>query len=236
MRLALAHLGRRESLEELLRALAPLARAAREEGAGLLLLPELTLGKRPSPELPEALGALAQDTGVLLAVGHLAEGPRNRLQVFPGGPLYDKVHLYLPEEEEGDQGLLPGEEAVAFLWEGIRFGLALCYDLDFPELFRSHALMGAEAFLVGAAWPGAYAELMEVLARARAAENQAYLFLASRADTGSPTLFIGPDGKVLGRREEEGLLLAEPDWGFLRAYRKRYPLLAHRRPQAYRLR
>jgi predicted amidohydrolase len=73
--------------------------------------------------------------------------------------------------------------------------LALRYDPDFPELFR---LKRVQAFPVGAAWPGAYAGLLE----ARAAENQAYLFLASCADTGSPTLFIAPDGRVLGRREE----------------------------------
>jgi predicted amidohydrolase len=109
--------------------------------------------------------------------------------------------------------------------------LALRYDLDFPKLFR---LKRVQAFLVGTAWPGAYAGLLEVLARA--AENQAYLFLASRADTGSPTLFIAPDGRVLGRREEEGPLLAEPDWGFLEAYREKYPILQHRREEAYRVR
>lgn len=236
MRLALAHLGKRESLGTLLKALSPLARAARDEGAGLLLLPELILGKTPSPPLPEALSALAQETGILIVAGHLGEGPRNRLQVFPEGPVYDKVHLYLPLGEEGDRGLLPGKGPVAFPWQGRSFGLALCYDLDFPELFRAYALKGVQAFLVGAAWPGAYAGLLEVLARARAAENQAYLFLASRADTGSPTLFIAPDGRVLGRREEEGLLLAEPDWGFLEAYREKYPLLRHRREEAYRVR
>jgi len=109
--------------------------------------------------------------------------------------------------------------------------LGLRYDLDFPELFR---LKQVQAFLVGAAWPGAYAGLLEVLARA--AENQAYLFLASRADTGSPTLFIAPNGRVLGRREEEGPLLAEPDWGFLEAYREKCPILRHRREEAYRVR
>jgi predicted amidohydrolase len=108
--------------------------------------------------------------------------------------------------------------------------LGLRYDLDFPELFR---LKRVQAFPVGAAWPGAYAGPLEVLARA--AENQAYLFLASRADTGSPTLFIAPDGRVLGRREEEPLL-AEPDWGFLEAYREKYPILQHRREEAYRVR
>lgn len=52
MRLALAHLAKRESLRELLQALRPLAQEARERGAGLLLLPELVLGKREDPGLP----------------------------------------------------------------------------------------------------------------------------------------------------------------------------------------
>lgn len=234
MRLALAHLSKRDSPKELLKALHPLAREARAEGAGLLLLPELILGKREAPGLPQALEDLAGEVGLRVAVGLLLEG-QNHLQVFPQGPAYAKVHLYLTPEEEGDEGLRPGDGPVPLAHEGRAFGLALCYDLDFPELFRAYALGGAQAFLVGAAWPGAYADLMEVLARARAAENQAYLFLASRADTGSPSLFVGPDGRVLGRREEEGLLLAEPDWGFLEAYRARYPLLRHRREGAYRL-
>jgi predicted amidohydrolase len=109
--------------------------------------------------------------------------------------------------------------------------LGLRYDLDFPELFR---LKRVQAFPVGAAWPGAYAGLLEALALA--AENQAYLLLARRADAGSPTLFITPDGRVLGRPEEEGLLPAEPDWGFLEAYREKYPILRHRRGEAHRVR
>ncbi|WP_243094277.1 carbon-nitrogen hydrolase family protein [Thermus thalpophilus] len=234
MRLALAHLAKRDSPKELLQALRPLAQEARAEGAGLLLLPELILGRRESPDLHEALAALAGEFGLRVVAGLLA-ARENRLQVFPQGPIYAKVHLYLTPEEEGDEGLLPGPGPVLFLHEGRTLGLALCYDLDFPELFRTYALLGAQAFLVGAAWPGAYAELMEVLARARAAENQAYLLLASRADTETPSLFVAPDGRVLGRREEEGLLLAEPDWGFLEAYRARYPLLKHRREGAYRL-
>ncbi|AEG33323.1 Nitrilase/cyanide hydratase and apolipoprotein N-acyltransferase [Thermus thermophilus SG0.5JP17-16] len=234
MRLALAHLAKRESLRELLQALRPLAQEARERGAGLLLLPELVLGKREDPGLPQALRELAEEAGLLLLAGHLAEG-KNRLQAFPQGPTYAKLHLYRAAGEEGDEGLRPGEAPGLWTWEGRTVGLGLCYDLDFPELFRLYALRGAAGFLVGAAWPGAYAGLLEVLARARAAENQAYLFLASRADTGSPSLFVAPDGQVLGRREEEGLLIAEPDWGFLEAYRKKYPLLRHRREDLYRL-
>ncbi len=138
MRLALAHLGKRESLEELLRALRPLAQEARERGAGLLLLPELLLGKREAPGLSRALGDLAKEAGLLLVAGYLEE-EQNRLRVFPQGPAYAKLHLYRAEGEEGDEGLRPGERPVLLPWQGRAFGLALCYDLDFPELFRAYA-------------------------------------------------------------------------------------------------
>lgn len=64
-----------------------------------------------------------------------------------------------------------------------------------------YAAMGAEVFLVGSAWPGEYQELLAVLARARAAENLAYLLLANRADTGNPSLAVAPDGRLLASRQ-----------------------------------
>ncbi|TBH21811.1 carbon-nitrogen hydrolase family protein [Thermus thermamylovorans] len=235
MRLALAHLAKRESLSALLQALVPLVHRARGEGALALLLPELILGKRGEEGLPQALEALAGENRLAVVAGFLAQGPRNRLGVFPQGPFYDKVHPFLAPGEEGEEGVEPGEGPVMWAFEGRRFGLALCYDLDFPELFRSYALMGAEVFLVGSAWPGAYGELLSVLARARAAENQAYLLLANRADTGSPSLAVAPDGRLLALRREEGLLVVDLDLGFLEEYRARYPILRHRRMGAYPL-
>ncbi|AFV75972.1 putative amidohydrolase [Thermus oshimai JL-2] len=238
MTLALLHLAPREDPWATLRAVRAYALEAQARGASLLLLPELLFGKTPVLGLEEALKELAAEAGLLLLAGYMAEEGRrrkNRLAAFPEGPSYDKVHPYLAEGEEGDEGVAPGEGPV-LLRAGMVFGLALCYDLDFPELFRAYALGGAEGFLVGAAWPGAYRELMTVLARARAAENQAYLLLASREDTGSPSLAVGPDGRLLGVREEEGLLLFSPDLEFQRAYRAKYPLLRHRREEAYRVR
>ncbi|MFN4072007.1 MAG: carbon-nitrogen hydrolase family protein [Thermus sp.] len=235
MRLALGHIAKRESLSELLQALTPLVRQAREEGALALLLPELVLGRQGHEELPRALEALAGENRMAVLAGYLAPGPRNRLGVFPQGPFYDKVHPFLAQGEEGDEGVEPGEGPVTWELGGRRFGLALCYDLDFPELFRSYALMGVEAFLVGSAWPGEYQELLSVLARARAAENQAYLLLANRADTGSPSLAVAPDGRLLASRREEGLAVVDLDLGFLEEYRARYPILRHRRIGAYRL-
>lgn len=235
MRLALAHLGRQESLPRLLKILVPLVHQAREEGALALLLPELVLGRQGEEDLPQALEALAGESRMRVVAGYLAQGPRNRLRVFPKGPHYDKIHPYLALGEEGDEGVEAGEGPVVWTLGERRFGLALCYDLDFPELFRSYALMGAEVFLVGSAWPGEYGELLLVLARARAAENQAYLLLANRADTGSPSFAVAPDGHLLGLKDEEGLLLFDLDFAFLEAYRTRYPILRHRRPEAYRL-
>ena len=218
MRIALAHLALTTLGGTLDRALR-LLEEARAEGAGLVLFPEYLFGQTPYPEGVRALEEAARALGIWVALGHLEAG-QNRLSLLPQGPSYAKLHPYLDEPE-----VRPGEAPV--LWQG--FGLALCYDLDFPELFRSYALKGAEAFLVGAAWPGEYQDLLEVLARARAAENQAYLFLANRKDTGSPSLAVRPDGRVLLRLEAEGVGVVELDRGFLEAYRARYPILLHRR-------
>lgn len=218
MRVGIAHLALATPGETLDKALRLLEEAKRE-GADLVLFPEYLFGRTPFPEGALALEEAAQALGVWVALGH-PEGDQNRLSLLPKGPSYAKLHPYLDEPE-----VRPGEAPV--LWEG--FGLALCYDLDFPELFRSYALKGAEAFLVGAAWPGEYRDLLEVLARARAAENQAYLFLANRMDTGSPSLAVRPDGRLLLHLEAEGVGVVELDRGFLEAYRAQYPILLHRR-------
>ncbi|MGQ9736219.1 MAG: carbon-nitrogen hydrolase family protein [Thermaceae bacterium] len=222
MRVALAHLGLTDPGQTLDKALR-LLEAAKAEGAEVLLFPEYLFGKTPFREGVTALKEAAHALGVWVALGHL-EGGENRLSLLPHGPTYTKLHPYLDEPE-----VRPGKAPVLWEW-GFRFGLALCYDLDFPELFRSYALKGVEAFLVGAAWPGAYADLLEVLARARAAENQAYLLLANRLDTGSSSLAVRPDGRVVLRLEAEGVGVLELDRGFLEDYRAQYPILAHRRP------
>lgn len=205
-----------------------LLKSAAERGASLVLLPEMWAGSSPFPEGQQALQAFARERGLVVA-GSLKEVERgqayHRMRLWGAcGELacYTKLHPYPPEEA----GVTPGDAPVLVAVGQWCAGLAICFDLNFPELFRQYALQGAELYLVSAAWPRPYAWLAEVFGRARAAENQAYLLLANRP--GAPSMIVGPDGRLVGWKDDEGLLVGELDRGWLEDYRREFPLLAWR--------
>ena len=86
---------------------------------------------------------------------------------------YRKLHLFRPMAE--DRHLAPGKRPVLCQTGWGPVGLAICYDLRFPELFRALALAGAVIVLVPAQWPAERAEAWGLLVRARAAENQLFV-------------------------------------------------------------
>lgn len=226
VRVGLVSLTPRDHPDDSLAAALPLLRQAAREGAQLAVLPETWAGSTPYPRGWEALAAFARETGVTVA-GSLREheGGRlwNRLRVFgPAGEqaCYTKLYPYPPDEPD----VTPGQSPVIARLLGWDSGLAICFDLNVPELFRAYARHGAQLFLVCAAWPADYAWLAEVYARARAAENQAYLVLANRP--GAPSLIVAPDGRVVARRDTEGLVVGDLDRRLLEAYREAFPLLS----------
>lgn len=145
--------------------------------------------------------------------------------------VYDKIHLFSFMGE--DKRYAAGDRVVTVDLAGTRFGLAVCYDLRFPELFRALRAAGAEAFVVVAQWPSARAEHWDVLARARAIENLTTVLAVNRTGTvddggrslqfGGGSLAAGPWGERLwtgGDERETGLVdldgaaLAERRAGF----------------------
>jgi len=115
-------------------------------------------------------------------------------------------------------------------------GLATCYDLRFPELFRALLDAGATAFVVPAAWPAARVEHWTLLGRARAVENQCVLIAANTAGThsrhtmGGRSQVVGPMGEVLGEAgDEEEILVVDLDPAGIAAARAAFPVLADRR-------
>jgi predicted amidohydrolase len=135
-----------------------------------------------------------------------------------GQPLaeYSKAHLFKLMEE--DKYLVPGEEAPVFDLPWGRSGLALCYDLRFPELFRKYALAGAKIVFLAAEWP--YPRLMhwQTLLKARAIENQFFMVACNRVgESGDWSFFgrsaiYGPSGElIVGAGEEETLLTSVID-------------------------
>jgi predicted amidohydrolase len=117
-----------------------------------------------------------------------------------------------------------------------RIGLAVCYDLRFPELFRAMVDQGAEVFVVPAAWPAARTEHWRLLLRARAVENQAYVVACNGSGSADGTTLAGrstiidPWGELVA---EVGLgpavLRGGVDLGHLEACRAAFPALADRR-------
>jgi omega-amidase len=153
---------------------------------------------------------------------------------------YRKTHLFAPIEE--DKCCTPGNALVSFEFGPLQFGLTICYDLRFPEIYRMLAVEnGANAFAISSAWPFPRVEHQRVLATARAIENQSYVILANRVgkDDGVPfcgsSAVIDPYGVVVAAAstDREELVIAEVSPEVLEAVRQRMAVFADRRSDLY---
>ena len=184
---------------------------------------------------------------------HIAGSDRigNTTLVFdPTGALiarYQKIHLF-DIHIEGQKSykesarVAPGEAMVTFETDHGNFGLTICYDIRFPELYRALTLAGARVIFHPAAFT-LYTgkDHWETLIRARAIENQVYM--VSPAQIGShgngkqcfgSTMIVDPWGTVLARApERECVVVAEVDYAVQDKIRAELPSLKNRRPQVY---
>ena len=122
-----------------------------------------------------------------------------------------------------------------------KMGLAICYDLRFPELFRVYALAGAKIVFLPAEWPHPRLNHWQILLRARAIENQMYVVACNRVGTSKDTHFCGhsciidPWGEVVAEiGEDDGILTAEIGINKVDEVRSSIPIFADRRPEIYR--
>ncbi|MDN4172359.1 carbon-nitrogen family hydrolase [Nocardioides sp. SOB77] len=153
---------------------------------------------------------------------------------------YRKIHRFGFGEGE-PQLLEAGEElAVASLeWSAnqtVRAGLATCYDLRFPELFRSLGEQGAELVLLPAAWPMPRVEHWRLLGQARALENQAWVLQCNTAGThsgvqmGGHSRIVSPAGEVVAELgADEDVLTGTLDLDLVSRVRAEFPVLGDRR-------
>ncbi len=228
-------------------------------GARLVVLPEAAMFPfgGPADELEAAaepldgpfataLGAAAATHSVTVVAGMFETVPGERrvhntvVVVGPDGlrARYRKLHLFDALGWQESEVLRPGglgEEAfVVVEIDGLRCGLATCYDLRFPELFRALVDRGAEVLVVPSAWvAGPQKERhWSTLLSARAIENTCYVVAAAQ----SPPTYCGgssildPMGTVLaGLGEGDGLAVAELRRERLAEVRAKLPVLDHRR-------
>ena len=202
-----------------------------------------------SGPIQEFLGDTARRHGIWLVAGSIplmADNPaklRNSCLVFDATgqrvARYDKIHLFgfKKGDESYDEAatIERGNNVVAFDSPLGRIGLAICYDLRFPELFRA---MGECDLLV---LPAAFTETTgrahwETLLRARAIENQCYLLASAQGGlhpTGRMThgnsMIIDPWGEILARMDKgEGVVVADLDRQRIADTRASLPALKHR--------
>ncbi len=157
---------------------------------------------------------------------------------------YDKIHLFdVSLRESGEEynesaTIEPGDELVVVDTPFGKLGLAVCYDLRFPELFRNLVEQGAELIALPAAFTAITGKAhWEVLVRARAIENLCYLIASAQGGyhvsgrlTHGESMIVDPWGVVLDRLSSgSGIVVAEIDCEQLRNTRRTFPVLEHRR-------
>lgn len=243
-------------------------RAAADQGASLVVLPEsfafmgeqdrdvLAFGEGDGDgPLQSFLAAAAARYGVWLVGGTLplrdAGGGRVRAAclVFDGRGervgRYDKMHLFDVAVPGGDTyresaTFAPGEDTLVVDSPCGRLGVAVCYDLRFPELFRRMLDQGLELLAVPAAFTAATGPAhWETLLRARAIENLVYVAAANQGGrhpggrtTHGHSMIVDPWGLVLAQvpaGTPEGLVCHPIDRDSQAALRRRFPVIAHRR-------
>ena len=161
---------------------------------------------------------------------------------------YRKIHLFDVNLANGEkhyesERIVPGDELVTVEVDGITFGLTICYDLRFPELYRLLTLRGAQIIMVPAGFTlHTGRDHWEVLLRARAIENLCYVVAPAQVGSYPPnkqcfgrSMIIDPWGLVLAQAPDvPGVTLAEIDLEAITRARAQIPCLENRRPETYR--
>jgi nitrilase len=238
-----------------------------ENGAGLVVLPEnfAFMGKQDQDllglreadgngPLQDFLAQMARKYGIWLVGGTIPLTARDASKVRAACLLfdhqgrrvarYDKMHLFDVHLLDSDERYVesatiePGDAAVVVDSPCGRLGLAVCYDLRFPELFRAMLEQGVEVLAI----PSAFTALTgkahwEVLVRARAIENLAYVIAAAQGgyhisgrETHGHTMIVDPWGTVLAQVPRgNGTISCVLDRDYQATVRRTFPTIRHRR-------
>jgi nitrilase len=244
---------------------------AHAQGAVLAALPEnfAIMGRKESDKVAVAeiagegpiqafLGHTARELGMWIVGGTIPIRDEAEPQRVAAASLvfdergrnvarYDKIHLFdvdIPGREERyreSATVVPGVQPMVTTTPLGRLGMAVCYDVRFPELFRVLQSQGAEVFSLPSAFTAPTGRAhWELLVRARAVENLCYVLAPAQSgmhengrETYGDSMIVDPWGHVIARVAEAGpgLAVAEIDRTLQHELRGRFPALAHRKFQ-----
>ena len=244
-----------------------LIKQAADEGAELVVLPEFfalmgmndhdAVGIREEDghgQIQDFLAEQAARNGVWLVGGTIPLNANDADKVSAASLLYDaqgnrvarydKIHLFdvlITENDEQyneSETIEPGNKAVVVDTPFGKLGMAVCYDLRFPGLFRTLVEQGAEIITIPSAFTAITGKAhWEVLVRARAVENQCYVIAAAQGgyhangrETFGDSMVVDPWGLVLDRLPRgSGVVVSDMDIERLRDIRRSFPVLEHRK-------
>jgi predicted amidohydrolase len=249
-----------------------LVREAAAKGARYVQSPEMTgalqrdrqslfasLRPQSTDLIVAAAEKLSRELGIYVHIGSTAIAREdgkvaNRAFLFdPAGNLvttYDKIHMFDVDLDNGESWresatYEPGRETVIADLPEARLGLAVCYDLRFPQLFRAQAMAGAEVLTTPAAFTRQTGEAhWHVLLRARAIENGAWVVSAAQGgrhedgrETFGHSMVVDPWGRIVAEadHDEPGVIVADIDVAASAAARAKIPNLKNAREFAVRM-
>lgn len=240
---------------------------AAEAGAGLVVLPEnfAIMGLNESDKLKvkeqagsgqiqDFLAEQASKLGIWIVGGTIPITSNDEKRVWAACQLYndkgevvtryDKVHLFDVTLEESDETynesetIEPGSNLAVVDTPFGKLGLAICYDLRFPELFRSMADEGVELFAIPSAFTAITGKAhWETLLRARAIENLSYVIASAQGgyhvsgrETYGHSMIVDPWGMILDELPRgSGFVIADLDLQKVQNTRRSFPVLEHRK-------
>jgi predicted amidohydrolase len=246
-----------EEPEKTLEKAGMMVRHAAASGAAIICFPEqFATGWDPRPRkniqdihgsIVSSLQAYAKEYGIgILGSFRQANDPfpkNTAVAIGRDGRIlasYAKIHLFSYGHE--DEGNSPGTDLGMFTLDSLNCGIAICYDLRFPDLFRLYASKGVQAVFVPSAWPHIRTRQWELFIQARALENQMYVIGVNTTGQTPVESYSGnsmtadPQGTIISRANEaEQLLFTDLDPALIATTRHQFPVEKDRRDALYRL-
>ncbi len=221
----------------------------------LILLPELWVGGYDYEHLDANISrsheyfSLFRDLASSLRIAIAGTYPvktndrlyNSMIYIDPTGKVYDykKIHLFSLMRE--DQYFTPGDGLNSFLQPWGKIGMAICYDLRFPEVFRKYALNDVNMVIISAEWPIKRIDHWKTLLKSRAIENQIFIIACNAFGStgneimGGSSAIIDPWGSILAEADpdKEELITAVIDQDLVGIVRDAIPVFEDRRPDIY---